>query len=171
MTGYAPRRLSARTCSAALASIRREQPAVIAAPYTAVLAAAVFQRRATVRTEFMDQPHRPGFTVAKQHQLFAQNLDRLGQLTEVFRHEYRMPEASQVFATGCAGSDTRKLFVDLGRVSLLIATKSGRKIIHGRHVIKKSGHTKSLKQNRVNSRRAAARQSRLKPGRTLYDGP
>ena len=79
--------------------VRREQPAVVAAPQSRVLALAVLQRCAAVCATPVEQAVRTA-EAAKQDQILAQHSDRQGDIGDLRLQGDRMPEAAQILAAG-----------------------------------------------------------------------
>ena len=64
-------------------------------------------------------------TIAIGHQIFAHNPDCEGQLTQVRREAYRVPETAQVFATPGAWAGFDELHVGLARMAGPVITREG----------------------------------------------
>ena len=58
--------------------------------------------------------------VAECHKIFAQDAQPLWQVAQILGKNDRLPEAPQILAAGCAGSDTRELFILGGSLAVVI---------------------------------------------------
>ena len=78
-------------------SVHVEQPAVVAAPDSALRDDAVLERRAPVTAVPVEQAEPPR-EIAEQHQLLAEHGNRGGVLSELLDHRHRNPEPPEVLA-------------------------------------------------------------------------
>src|SRR6185503_5094675 len=89
-------------------AVNVEQPTMIGTTQSAVFDIAVFQRRAAVRTMLAEQTQL-AVGIAKQHQLFAKNFDRLRNIVEIASNAYDQPIASKPLSR-------RRIRTDMGDI-------------------------------------------------------
>src|SRR5262249_23752301 len=110
-----------------------EEPAVVTASDASLRDQPVLERRPSMGTVQLEQPHTPT-PVPEGYELLGEDRHAQGHVAQIVGEADRLPEAPEVFAARCSRTDVRQLRVFGGYFAVIVgAEASGQERRSGRH--------------------------------------